>query len=111
MSAKDKYQKIVKRILREVAGMMPTDENVRTELIFDDAQGHYQLGQVGWEGKRRVDSVFLHVDVCDGKIWVQHDGTNLGIAEEMVRAGVPKDHIVLAFRHPSRRPDTEYAVA
>jgi hypothetical protein len=28
-----------------------------------------------------------------------------------VREGIPKEHIVLAFRHPSRRPDTEYAVA
>lgn len=105
------YREIMKRILTEVAEMTPSDDNVRTELIFDDAQGHYQLGQVGWEDKRRINFIFLHIDIYNDKIWLEHDGTNLRVAEQMVSAGVPKDQIVLGFQHPSRRPDTEYAVA
>jgi hypothetical protein len=105
------YRAIVKRILEEVVAITPSDENIRTEFVCDEALGHYQVSQVGWEGKRRVDDVFLHIDVLDGKIWLQHDGTNLRIAEDLVRAGIPKEDIVLAFHHPSRRPDTEFAVA
>jgi hypothetical protein len=101
----------VKRLLQEVADITPSEENIRTEFVSDDAVGHYQVGQVGWEGKRRVDDVFLHIDVVDGKVWLQHDGTDLRIAEDLIRAGIPKEHIVLAFHHPSRRPDTEFAVA
>lgn len=111
MDRDNTYRAIVKRVLQEVAEMTPSEETIRTELVFDDANGHYQLGQVGWEGKRRVDDVFLHVDVLDGKVWLQHDGTDLRIAEDFLRAGIPKEHIVLAFHHPSRRADTEFAVA
>jgi hypothetical protein len=105
------YRAVVKRVLREVADMTPSEETIRTELVCDDALGHYQLGQVGWEGKRRVDEVFLHIDVWDGKVWLQHNGTDLRIAQDLVRAGIPKEHIILGFHHPSRRPDTEFAVA
>jgi hypothetical protein len=111
MDRNDTYRTIVKRILQEVADITPSEETIRTEFVCDDTLGHYQVSQVGWEGKRRVDDVFLHIDVCDGKVWLQHDGTNLKIAEDLIRAGIPKEHIVLAFHHPSRRQDTEYAVA
>jgi hypothetical protein len=104
------YRAIVKRILQEVVDMTPSDEHIRTEFVCDESLGHYQVGQVGWEGKHRVDDVFLHIDVIDGKVWLQHDGTNLRIAEDLVHAGIPKEEIVLGFRHPSRRADTEYAV-
>ena len=34
-----------------------------------------------------------------------------GVAEELVEAGIPRDHIVLAFRAPEIRKYTDYAVA
>jgi hypothetical protein len=111
MDRNDAYRTIIKRVLQEVTDITPSDENIRTEFVCDDALGHYQVGQVGWEDKRRVDDVFVHIDVFDGKVWLQHDGTNLRIAEDLVRAGIPKEDIVLAFHHPSRRQDTEFAVA
>ena len=111
MDRDNAYRAIVKRVLQEVADITPSDENIRTEFVCDEALGHYQISQVGWEGKRRVDDVFLHIDVLDGKVWLQHDGTNLRIADDLVRAGIPKEDIVLAFHHPSRRKDTEFAVA
>jgi len=101
----------VKIVLQGVADITPSDGNIRTEFVCDEALGHYQVSQVGWEGKHRVGDVFLHIDVLDGKVWLQHDGTNLRIAEDLVRAGIPKEDIVLAFHHPRRRKDTEFAVA
>ena len=111
MDRDDTYRAIVKRVLQEVADITPSEETIRTEFVCDDTLGHYQIGQVGWENKRRVDEVFVHIDVLDGKVWLQHDGTNLRLAEDLVRAGIPKEDIVLAFHHPSRRQDTEFAVA
>ncbi|MBV7334508.1 XisI protein [Chloroflexi bacterium TSY] len=46
-----------------------------------------------------------------GKIWIEIDWTEEGIATELVAAGVPKEDIVLAFHHPSMRQYTEFAVA
>ena len=65
---------------------------------------------VGWD-KYRVHGCLVHVDLIDGKFWIQRDGTEHGIARDLEAAGVPKDHIVLAFRAPEIRPYTGYAVA
>ena len=53
----------------------------------------------------------VHIDIIDGKLWIQRDGTEHGIAEDLERYGVPKDHIVLSFYSPDLRQHTEYAVA
>jgi hypothetical protein len=53
----------------------------------------------------------LQVDIKDGKIWIQYDGTETGLACALVQAGVPKEDIVLAFHAPHKRPYTGYAVA
>ena len=37
--------------------------------------------------------------------------TEIGIAEELVKAGIPKDKIVLAFYEPQIRKETGFAVA
>ncbi len=74
------------------------------------AHGHYQLMTVGWHGQRRVHGCILHVDIKDGKIWIQHDGTEEGIANRLVEAGVPKNEIVLGFQSPFQRRHTEFAV-
>jgi hypothetical protein len=51
------------------------------------------------------------VDLVDGKLWIQRDGLEHGIARELVAAGVPKEHIVLAFRPLEFRRHTGYALA
>ena len=105
------YGELVKRLLDEYAAYIPPTEGVEVEKIYDDLHGHYELLYVGWEKKHRVHGMVLHVDIREGKIWIQHDGTEDGIAKELVEAGVPKEHIVLAFHAPYKRPYTGYAVA
>ena len=105
------YPEIVKRILREYADLKPSYGDIAVETIFDDIQGHYELIRSGWNGRRRVHGALLHVDIKDGKVWIQYDGTEDGIAEELVEAGVPREHIVLAFHPPEVRKHTPYAVA
>ena len=42
---------------------------------------------------------------------IQEDNTEEGIATALEAAGIPKDKIVLGFRHPQLRQYTEYSVA
>jgi hypothetical protein len=65
---------------------------------------------VGWD-KRRVHGCLVHVDLINGKFWIQRDGTEDGIATDLEAAGVPKQHIVLAWHRPEIRRDSGYAVA
>lgn len=53
----------------------------------------------------------IHVEVRDDKFWIHYDGTEVGIADDLVKAGVPVDRIVLAFHTPEIRKHTGYAVA
>lgn len=85
--------------------------DVEAELVTDDTHGHYLVIYVGWRGNQRVRECTLHVDVKGDKIWIQHDGTERGLASELIERGVPKEDIVLGFRAPSRRRDTEFATS
>ena len=66
---------------------------------------------VGWDRKTRVHGCLIHLDIIDGKIWVQRDETEDGVTLELVDAGIPKDRIVLGFHPPAIRPHTGYALA
>ena len=60
--------------------------------------------------RHRVEGAFLHLDIIDGKVWIEHNGTEVPIGEELVAAGVPKSDIVLGYKPPDIRPHTGYAV-
>ena len=61
----------------------------------------------------RIYLPFVHIDVRpDGKVWIQHDGTDLRIADQLVERGIPKHQIVLGFKSPdTRRLIDDFAVA
>ena len=56
------------------------------------------------------DTGLVHLDIIDGKFWIQFDGTNRPVADELVAVGVPKEDIVLAEKPADVRPLTGYGV-
>ena len=64
-----------------------------------------------WDKSRHHHGCLIHVEIIDGKVWVQRDGTEDGVTDELVQAGIPKEEIVLDFHEPSVRPYTGFAVA
>ncbi|MBI4670497.1 MAG: XisI protein [Chloroflexi bacterium] len=105
------YRDLIKQVIRGHAKYKPAFGDVRTETIFDQAQDHYELTQAGWDGLRRIEGTVIHIDIINSKIWIQHDGTEYGVARELEELGVPRHDIVLAFHAPSKRPFTGYAVS
>jgi hypothetical protein len=106
----ESYQNIIEQILNEYAAIPFAYGEIDSEAVFDRTKDRYLLMTVGWENERRVHSCLVHVDIVDGKFWIQRDGTEDGIATELERAGVSKSDIVLAFHEPELRKFTEYAV-
>jgi hypothetical protein len=82
---------------------------VMVKTIFDTERDHYQLVYVGWHGSDRVYGVVLPVDIQDGKIWVQQDGTEIGIAQKLIDLGVPSSDIAIGCDPPRMRQYTEFA--
>lgn len=89
----------------------PSHGEIEVEIVIDAEQNHYEIMHVGWDGSRRVHGSVLHLDLIDGKIWIQHDGTSPGVALDLVEAGVPREDIVLGFRPAHVRPYTGYGVS
>lgn len=110
MDTLDRYRQIIKQIISEHASIPYSYGDVQSQAVFDEQNDHYLLMALGWE-RNRVHNPVIHVDIINGKFWVQYDGTEYGVARELADTGVPKDHIVLGFREPEIRPYTEYAVA
>lgn len=105
------YRTIIKDLIRQYATYQPARGDVQIEMIFDDLNDHYELMYAGWNGPYRIHGSVVHIDIRDGKVWIQHDGTEDGIADELVQAGIPHDRIVLAFKSPDIRLHTDFAVA
>jgi hypothetical protein len=110
MDRVDRYRSIVRKVIEEYAEGKPSRGEIESEAIIDPERDHYEVMFVGWHGQRRVHGSVVHIDVKNGKVWIQHDGTNRPVAEELMAAGVPREDIVLAFHPADVRPLTGFAV-
>ncbi|HAG85867.1 MAG TPA: XisI protein [Cyanobacteria bacterium UBA12227] len=109
--AVEQYRQYIRQLLSERAqraSRQRTAPEYQVQTVFDTEQDHYQLLYVGWRGNKRDFGCILHVDIKDGKIWIQHDGTEEGLANRLVEMGVPKQDIVLAFHEPEIRQYTGF---
>ncbi len=104
------YRQKVQSLLKEIAEYGSSDRDVESQLIFDAERDHYQLVHVGWRNKRRIYGCVIHMDIKDGKIWIQHNGTEFDIAEQLVKLGILNQDVVIGFHSPFMRKFTEYAV-
>jgi hypothetical protein len=111
MDRLDQYRKIISSILDPFSELQYSGADITNELVLDENRDHYLVVSVGWQGQRRVQHCLIHLDIIDGKVWIQRDGTEDGIAYALEEAGIPKSDIVLGFQPQSVRPLTEYAVA
>jgi hypothetical protein len=109
MDKLEKYRQIIQELLQEYGGYIQ-DQDVETQLIFDKEKDHYVIIDVGCKNNRWIYGCILHLDIKNGKIWLQHNGTELDIGEELVKKGVPKSDIVIGFHSPHKRSYTDYAV-
>ena len=105
------HRETVKQVLKEHAQYKPAYGDIEVQTIFDTEGDHYQLVHVGWNKKRRQYGPLIHIDLKDGKIWIQHDGTEVGIANKLVDLGVPREEIVLGYFSPFMRQHSDFAVA
>ncbi|NET60190.1 MAG: XisI protein [Symploca sp. SIO2E6] len=103
------YPELVQKIIKAHVTNLQDDET-EVQLILDREHNHYLLMLVGWHNQRREYGSLIHIDIKGDKIWIQSDGTEVGVANELLEAGIPRQDIVLGFKSPFKRQFTEYAV-
>ncbi|MDF5707075.1 MAG: XisI protein [Nostoc sp. S4] len=103
------YRQIIQNLILERSHRQFYPEEIETQAILDTERDHYLLLHTGWRNNHRTHGCSIHLDIKDGKIWIQHDGTEVGIATLLLEQGVPREDIVLAFHSPYMRQFTEFA--
>ncbi|MDX2249010.1 MAG: XisI protein [Bacteroidia bacterium] len=93
-----KYQQIICDLLQEYAGIKKSlTPNVRSHLVLDKENRHYQLISMGWHGSKYIYTVAFHFSIMDGKVWIQQNNTDIMIADELSERGIPSSDIILGF--------------
>jgi hypothetical protein len=111
MVARSSYAIVIEQVLCQCAQLYAIPQRSRTLLAFDRDHGQFVLIDEGWEGYRRIHSTWAHVELRDGQILVHEDGSEVGIANLLIAAGVPHDDIILAFRAPLKPSTITFAAA
>jgi hypothetical protein len=104
-------QQISTKVLQDYLEFLGDDPESELQLIIDENRHHYLLLETGWHKNQRIYGSLIHLDIINNKIWMQQDGTEVGIANELINLGIPSQQIVLAFKSPERRKITNFAVA
>jgi len=104
------YRKIIQNFLTQYAHYGTGLGDIERQLVFDTINDHYQIIDIGWHNQRRIYGSVLHLDIKEGKVWIQHNGTEIEVGEELATLGIPKSDIVVGFHAPDRRQLTDFAV-
>ena len=111
MDSLEHLRDVVEKVLKDYAEFLGNDDQVEIKLVFDRESDRYLLVETGWQNGYRIYGTFLHIDIINNKLWIQHDGSEEGVALELLAAGISKEQIVLAFKPLEERKHTEFAIS
>lgn len=111
MDTIERYREVVHKLIHEYAKYKPSHGQIETEAVIDSERDHYEVMHVGWDGPRRIHGSVVHIDIINGKIWIQYDGTSRPVAEALLEAGVPHEDIILGFHPAELRHYTDFGIA
>ncbi len=111
MAKLEHYRKNIIKVIQKHAQHQPSHGEIEALLLCDPITDNYLLLDTGWDRKGRVHAVVFHLRIVGEKIWIESDGTEGGIALELLELEIPKEDIVLGFIRPNRRHLTDFSVA
>lgn len=98
MDRVNEYRQIVRDFLQNFAADDP-----EAQLIYDTERDRYLVMHVGWRGDYRIYGCAMQLDLIEGKVWIQHNSTEIIIDQELIGRGIAPQDIVFGFRSPSVR--------
>ncbi|MDJ0554073.1 MAG: XisI protein [Microcoleaceae cyanobacterium MO_207.B10] len=113
MEKLEKYRLLIRQLLNNHTSLEVnnSDSEIEYQLIFDTENDHYQLLEIGWNRLKRIYNCFIHLDIKDGKIWIQRNMTEVDLAQDLVEMGIPKEDIIIGLHPTYKRPYTGYGIA
>jgi hypothetical protein len=93
-------RQIITELILKYAQFRPSHGDIRLDPVLDEKRNHYALMQVGWDRGKRVRGNLIYITLKQEKVYIEYDGTEMGITEELINMGIPEQDIVLAFQAP-----------
>ncbi len=93
-----KYQEIIKQVIMKYARLRPSHGDIRLDVVFDQDRNRYALMQTGWDQGRRVRGNLIYITLQDDKVYIEYDGIEHGITQDLISRGIDEENIILAFQ-------------
>ena len=97
MDKLENYRQIIQKTVTDHAQYIPSHGQIKSIPIIDTKHDNYLLMDIGWNNDNRIHNVIFHLRIDEGKVWIEWDGIETGIAQDLIDAGIPKGDIVLAL--------------
>ena len=98
------YEQAIIDTLLESIPVNPIPNTLQVVPVFDRQLNRYQILCQGWTSEeKRVFYPIIHVEIVRGKVWIQHNQSDIDIGEALSQHGIPKSQIVLGLHPPSIR--------
>ena len=95
-----KYRDVIKSIVQKYGELQSSVGNVETYAVCDEKTDNYLVLDVGWLAFGRQHAIPIHIRIKDKKVWVEWDGTDQEIVQQLIDNGIPEKDIVLGFEKP-----------
>jgi hypothetical protein len=107
----ERYRQILKQVINRHAAMKPSDRQLESLAICDPTNDNYLMMDIGYDHLGRAHAVIIHLRLReDGKVLIEYDGIEYGIARDLLEAGIPAEDILLNM-YCTPRPLTEIVAA
>jgi len=102
LSHMDHYRQIVVQFLlgQSDAGLV---DGIESQPVFDLQRDRYLILSQGWRGQERVYWVVMHLELREGKVWIQRNQAEVDIEVELMMLGIPQEDIVRGLIPPEYR--------
>lgn len=81
MERLDYYRQCIQKLLIEQGKVKPINGEIEVETIFYLERDRYLVIDLGWDQHRRIYNCVMHLDIKDGKIWIERNQTDKVIAD------------------------------
>jgi hypothetical protein len=93
------YRRILRRLVYEYARYKPSHGQIEPIPVCDPKNDNYLLIHAGWDNIRRIHATVFHLRLHDGKILIEEDGLEHGVAQDLLDAGVSSKDILYSLEN------------
>ncbi len=71
MDTLDTYRQIIRDVLIPYTQIPYSYGDLQCKTVFDRENDSYLLVTLGWQQDKRIHGCLVHIDIIDGKLWIE----------------------------------------